>query len=370
VEDYGLLESSASYEEARDRLLMLLQEKPDDGSLLRSLAVVYGLLGEPAKVFRCYQKAIKSNPRDGESHFNLALLYLQHGNYTPGFIEYEWRLNRVHRSAPANALGAELWDGRPLREEALLLHTEQGFGDSVQFIRFLDQVRQRAEKIYLSCPSALLRLFSGLDGLAGVVAEGQPLPRCHFHCSLLSLPHLFNTTIESLPGKIPYLPVSQMARPQLERPRIGLAWRAKTSSPNGAYRSMPLADFRPLIGLPVDWVSLQKDVTDEEKQVLTEEFAAEERGSTLQDFKDTADLIETLDLVLTVDTSAAHISGALNRPTWVLVPQYSDWRWLLDRDDSPWYPSVTVFRQKVNGDWSGQVDAILQRLRDGLNRTG
>ncbi len=363
MEYYDLLASSGSHEEARDRLLELLREKPDDGAILRALAVVYGLLDQPAQVARSYQKAIRANPQDAESHFNLALLYLQHGNYLPGFIEYEWRVPQAKMKPPANAPGAVPWDGRVLREEALVVHCEQGLGDCVQFIRFLPLVRERVAKIYLVCYPALLRLFSGLEGLAGIVTDKDTLPACAFHCPLLSLPRIFKTTMETLPRTIPYLPVTGVERPAGTRRRIGLVWRANAVSRNGSYRSVPLADLRPLADLPVDWISLQKDPTEEERAVLRADFAAEDGGSAFQDMKDTADVVETLDLVLTVDTSVAHIGGALGRSTWVMLPRYSDWRWLLDRSDSPWYPTVTVFRQKAEDSWAELIRAVRQSLQ-------
>ncbi|HEX4141130.1 MAG TPA: tetratricopeptide repeat protein [Candidatus Methylacidiphilales bacterium] len=369
MEYFRILETSGSYEEARDQLLGLLKEKPNDGAILRALAVVYGLLDQPAQVFRCYQKALQANPQDAQVHFDLGLLYLQHGNYLAGFVEYEWRRNLASLKAPANAPGAKPWDGRELREEALVLHCEQGLGDCVQFIRFLPHVRERVAKIYLVCYPALLRLFSGLEGLAGIVAEKEPLPPCQYHCSLLSLPRVFKTTLETLPKAVPYLPLAGVERLAGARPRIGFVWRAKADSANGGYRSVPLAELRPLADLPVEWISLQKDITDEEQTMLRTEFAAEERGSTFQDLKDTADLVETLDLVLTVDTSIAHIGGALARPTWVLVPRYSDWRWLLDRSDSPWYPTAALFRQETNGDWAGPIRAVRDELRNRFFRS-
>jgi len=149
---------------------------------------------------------------------------------------------------------------------------------------------------------------------------------------------------------------------------VGLVWRANVDSPSGNYRSVPLSALLPLANLPVDWISLQKEITDEEREILRTDFAAEERGSTFRDLKDTADLVETLDLVITVDTSVVHVAGALARPVWILLPKLSDWRWLLDRRDSPWYPTLTLFRQKRDSDWSEQVRAVHQNLQNCLDR--
>jgi tetratricopeptide (TPR) repeat protein len=368
VEYFSILESSANFEEARDRLLALLQEKPNDGGLLKMLGVVSGLLGQTAQAFRYYQTAIQANPQDGEAHFNVALLYLQHGNYPAGFTEYEWRRNRTHQQAPACAPDAALWDGRPLRDEPLVLRCEQGLGDNIQFIRFLPQVRERVAKIYLVCYPALHRLFSGLEGLAGIGPENESLPPCLFHASLASLPRIFKTSLETLPRTVPYLPVSPPTPRRSARPRVGLAWRANVASADGSYRSAPLAAFRPLADLPVDWISLQMELTDEEKYILRTDFKAEDKGNSFQDLKDTADVVETLDLVVTVDTSMVHLAGAMARPTWVLLPRSSDWRWLLDRRDSPWYPTATLIRQTKDSDWSGPVRAVRRGFDAALDR--
>ena len=352
---------SGHYEEARDLLLQLLKENPGNSAALRSLGLVSTRLGQPAQAFRYCQQAILANPQDAEAHFSLALLYLLHGNYEKGFIEYEWRLSRENCIVPRYAQGT-LWDGRPLQDEALMLHCEQGFGDNLQFIRFLRPLRERVSKIYLACHPELVRLFSGLEGLAGIVTDGQPLPPCEYHCLLLSLPRIFQTTLRTLPRENPYLPISQQPPARSSRPRVGLVWRANRSSPNSNYRSVPLADLRSLAALPLDWISLQRDPDDAEREILRADFHAEDIGNSFRDFKDTADCLETLDLILTVDTSMSHLAGALGRPTWILLPRWSDWRWLLDRDDSPWYPTLTLFRQSIDGDWSHPLRAVQENL--------
>lgn len=351
------------YEEARELLLQLLKESPGHPAALRSLGLVSTRLGQPAQAFRYYHQVLQANPQDAEAHFSLALLYLMHGNYEKGFIEYEWRLSRENCVVQRYAQGT-FWDGRPLQDEALMLHCEQGFGDNLQFIRFLPQLRERVAKIYLACHPELIRLFSGLEGLAGIVTDKQPLPPCEYHCPLLSLPRIFKTTLETLPREVPYLPVSHRPDDSSRRPCVGLVWRANRSSPNSNYRSVPLTDLRSLADLPLDWISLQRDPDDAEKKILREDFKAEDLGGTFRDFKDTAACLEGLDLVLSVDTSVVHVAGALGRPTWLLAPRWADWRWMLDRTDSPWYPTLTIFRQTVDGNWSQPLRVV----RDGLRK--
>ena len=357
--------NSGRYEEARDLLAGLLKKSPASSTVLRSLGLVHGRLGQLAQAARYCRMAVQADPQDSEAHFSLALLLLLNGNYEQGWVEYEWRLNRANCVAPRYAQGAR-WDGRPLDEEALMLHCEQGFGDNLQFIRFLPLLRERVKKIYLACHPELVRLFSGLDGLAGIVTDKQPLPVCQFHCPLLSLPHLFKVTLATIPQRIPYLPVSTALPERPFRPRVGIVWRANRSSPNSGYRSVPLADLRTLANLPLDWISLQRDLDSEELEILQTDFNAQDRAGEFRDFKDTADCLETLDLVITVDTSVAHLAGALGRPVCILLPKCSDWRWLLDRPDSPWYPTMRLFRQKTDSDWKDPLRDLRHKLEDFL----
>ena len=202
-----------------------------------------------------------------------------------------------------------LWDGRELGDEALMLHCEQGFGDNLQFIRLLPLLRERVKTVHLACHKELVRLFSGLKGLASIVTDGQPLPKCAYHVPLLSLARIFKITLETLPRRVPYLPVpAVMPRDRAARKRVGLAWRASRLSPNGAYRSVSLADLRPLANLPIEWVSLQKDPDAEEQQILREDFHAEEKGSAFRDFQDTADSVQSLDL--------GGLRRYIRRPRW------------------------------------------------------
>ena len=352
-------------EEARGLLLALLKERPASSAVLRSLGLVSLRLGQPTQAARYCRQAVQADPQDSEAHFSLALLLLLNGNYEQGWVEYEWRLTRDNCVAHRYAQGAR-WDGRPLEDEALMLHCEQGFGDNLQFIRFLPLLRHRVKKIYLACHPELVRLFSGLEGLAGIVTDQQPLPCCQFHCPLLSLPYLFKTTLATIPQKVPYLPVSNPLPEGPRRPRVGLVWRANRSSSNSSYRSVALAALRTLANLPVDWISLQRDPDIDEREILEIDFKAQDIGATFRDFKDTSDRLESLDLILTVDTSVAHLAGALGRPTWLLLPKCSDWRWLQDRSDSPWYPTMSLFRQATDGDWDGPLNSVRQKLESFL----
>jgi hypothetical protein len=350
------------YVEAREKFTELLSATPHSSPVLRSLAQVSFRLGQTAQAVRYCRQAVDANPRDSEAHFSLALLYLLHGNYEKGWIEYEWRLTREHCVAHRYAEGAALWDGRALDHEALMLHCEQGIGDSLQFIRFLPLVRERVKTIHLACHPELVRLFSGLEGVASIVTDGQPLPPFQFHCPLLSVPRLFNVTLATVPAAVPYLPLSNQSAPKSGRLRVGLVWRASPGSAWHNARSVPLASLRSLAPLPVEWISLQRDPDAAEQKILRDDFHAVEMGSTFRDFKDTAECVETLDLVISVDTSVAHLAGALARPTCILLHRWADWRWLLDRADSPWYPTARLFRQTTEGDWTGPLEPLKREL--------
>ena len=249
-----------------------------------------------------------------------------------------------------------------------MLHCEQGLGDAMQFIRFLPQVRERVKTIHLACHPGLVRLFSGLEGLAGIVTEKQEVPRCDFHCPLLSLPRIFGTTLETLPRAIPYLPVPTVPPRAGETPRIGLVWRAGAPNAGGRYRSATLRELLPWAEAPVEWVNLQKDADAEERALLRSAFRVTEEPP-LRDFQETAEVVQGLDLVISVDTSPLHVAGGLGKPLWIPVPRWADWRWLTERADSPWYPTAMLFRQERDRDWSGPIREIGARLEK-LQRGG
>ena len=342
-------------------LLEHLHQTGTSAQILRGLAQVNTRLSRPAKALRYALEAVRKFPQDADAHFTLALLYLLHGNCEQGFTEYEWRLNRdVSMIVPEYAEGRQLWDGRPLESEPLLLHCEQGFGDNLQFIRFLPQLKERVKTIYLACHPELFRLFSKLEGLAGLVTEKQPIPSCEVHCPLLSLPHRLKVRLDNIP-QAPYLFASSSSSEQFykqNKPRVGLVWRAKLASPNGHYKSVTLKELLPLTTLPVEWISLQKDPDRAEKEMLQNHFHAQEMGGNFQDFLDTADGLSGLDYLITVDTSVAHLAGAMGVKTLLLLPKWPDWRWLLDRSKSPWYPNMTLFRQDKDRNWSHAIDQL------------
>ena len=329
---------------------------------LRARGVVNIRRGEPERALRYFEEALAISPDDAEVHFSLSLYYLSRGDYPKGFAAYESRVERPGCIAPGFAERAPLWDGTPIPDRSLLVHCEQGAGDAIQFIRLLPLLKERVGVLYLACHDGLYRLFDKLPGPDRVFNEQMPLPAYDFQLPLLSIPHRLGLTLAQIPARVPYLEVPPTPIPSTSRrrPRVGLVWRAKPHE--GEYRSAPLAALTALAAAPVDWISLQKDPTPEERTLLTG-FEAEEAGSGFTDFQDTAAKIATLDLVIAVDTAVAHVAGALAKPVWVLLPKWAEWRWLIDRTDSPWYPTARLFRQESDHDWAELARRVAGRLR-------
>ena len=296
------------------------------------------------------------DPDLAEAHWNLALALLATGDFERGWQEHEWRW-RANVIGPEQSFRQPLWLGaEDLTGKTILLHNEQGLGDALQFVRYAPQVRQRGARVVLRVQRPLLSLMAGLAGADHVIAEGDALPEFDYHCPLLSLPLAFGTHLQNIPAGIPYLhpAADRLAKWQSilgERtaPRIGLAWSGNPAHKNDRNRSIALKQLLPLLSVPgVRFVSLQRDLREDDAAVLGNLPALVSIGAQLDDFADTAAAISLLDLVITVDTAVAHLAGALGKPVWVLLPFAPDWRWLLKREDSPWYPTARLFRQPLS----------------------
>jgi hypothetical protein len=245
-------------------------------------------------------------------------------------------------------------------------------GDTIQFVRYASLVRQKGGRVLLSCPGSLSGLFQGLVGVDGLYPDGRDLPGYDCQVPLLSLPGLLGTNLETIPAAVPYLH-QDPARVAAWRQRlagcaglkVGVAWRGNPRHKNDRNRSMTAARFAAALSVPgLMVVSLQKDGTAEEIEALRSQGPVLEAGPELKDFSDTAAVMAALDLVVSVDTSVCHLAGALALPVWTLVPFSPDWRWLLGRDDSPWYPTLRLFRQPATGDWESVVAAVAAELRE------
>jgi len=328
-------------------------------------------MGRIDEAIAACRQAIALNPDYAEFHFNLALSLLTSGDFQQGWEEYEWRWKCKEFPSPARDFAQPQWDGCPLEGRTLLLHTEQGHGDALQFIRYFPLVEQRGGKILIECYAELQRLFRTTAGRCQVVVRGQPLPAFDLHSPLLSLPRVFGTNLANIPNTVPYLRADPEDAGRWQRRladdsalvKVGLAWAGRPTHTNDRNRSIKLARLAPLGQLPgVRFFSLQKGEVAAEAKTPPPGMELVDWTEELKDFAETAALIANLDLVVAVDTAVVHLAGAMGKPVWVLLPFGSDWRWLLERQDSPWYPSMRLFRQSRIGDWDSVIARVVEAL--------
>ncbi|MFN7308260.1 MAG: tetratricopeptide repeat protein, partial [Acetobacteraceae bacterium] len=316
----------------------------------------------------CYDQALKLLPNEKETLWSRALALLTLGRFEEGWLAYEYR-NLRHNSLAARKYPMPLWWGKePLQGERLYIYWEQGLGDTIQFARYALLAAAAGAKVTLSVQGPLLRLFKNFDLNIRIIGQTDVPDEFDLHCPLLTLPLAFGTRLETIPAfENGYLTASpeDVARWHQRLPagrrRIGLVWSGSQAHANDANRSLALAKISPLFQLGDVWVSLQKEVRDRDLAALAGSGILDV-SAELGDFADTAALISALDLVISVDTSVAHLAGALGKPTWVMLPFAPDFRWLLDREDSPWYPKMRLFRQSRAGDWDGVVARIGEAL--------
>jgi len=305
-----------------------------------------------------HDRAAALAPDDALVHWNRAMSLLLSGDLAAGFAEYEWRAKTADHAPPTH--GSPRWDGKDPKGLRLLLLAEQGFGDAIQFTRYAPLLRARGAEVVIQCHPKLLGLFETLDGTPAVIASGDVAPQVDAHLPLMSLPHLLGTTAETIPADIPYLRAPADAPPPPHkdgRRRIGLCWTGNPDHPDNRHRSLPFDALAPLLSrTAADWRSLQFGPAAAE--VLPHLPEDRDWTACLEGFGNTAAALESCDLVITIDTSAAHLAGALGRPVWLLLKYAPDWRWMIGRDDSPWYPTARLFRQAAPGDWAGVVAAV------------
>jgi hypothetical protein len=291
------------------------------------------------------------------------------GRYTEGWQPYEAR-RRVKGAAVLPDRQRPLWLGKEsIAGKTILLYAEQGLGDTIQFCRYAALVAGQGARVILEVQPALTTLLADIEGPQQLVAQGDPLPDFDCHCPLLSLPLALGTRLETIPASIPYLAAQperiakwEAALGQKEKPRVGIAWFGNPQNGSDRNRSMPLHRLLPLLTAGASFVSLHHEVRAEDQTVLDARPELLHFGGGLGDFTDMAALVTRLDLVISVCTSVAHLAGALGKPVWVLLPFAPDWRWMLDRTDSPWYPTARLFRQQRIGDWDGVIRTVAEHL--------
>jgi tetratricopeptide (TPR) repeat protein len=346
--------------------------KPDYAEAFNNRGNALQALKRLDEALASYDKALAFKPDYAEAHWNEALLRLLTGDFSRGWAKYEWRWRNESLALSTRNFSQPLWLGAAAIDgKTILLHSEQGFGDTIQFCRYVPLLAARGARVILEVPRSLQELMTNLAGATQVISKGDSLPDFDVQCPFLSLPLAFATRLETIPSATPYLraPVQALKNWQARlgpkaRPRIGLAWSGRPTHKNDQNRSISLRSLLALLDIEATFVSLQKDVRTDDAAVLKERDDILDFGDALKDFSDTAALISHLDLVISVDTSVAHLAGALAKPVWVLLPFLPDWRWLLDRDDSPWYPTARLFRQDNTRAWDDVIVRVHEALRD------
>jgi tetratricopeptide (TPR) repeat protein len=328
-----------------------------------------GLFEEAIAVYR---QAIAMKPTSAIGHCNLGSSLLLEGDFETGWPEYEWRWQaKEYYTAPRNFTQPR-WDGSDLAGRRILTWAEQGFGDTIQFARYLPILAARG-RVICECQPQLMRLFTSLPSGMQLVAHGQDLPEFDVHCAVMSLPTVLRTTLSIIPNNVPYLSHDPTLRERWRSRlptdkgllKIGLSWAGNPKHLNDRTRSMPLATLAPLASISDLWFcSLQKGSRSVEAAGGLAGMPVADWSSELNDFADTASLVAGLDLVITVDTAVAHLAGAMGKPVWVMVPFIPDWRWMRGRSESPWYPTMRLFRQDAYEDWQPVIARIVEALRE------
>jgi FkbM family methyltransferase len=330
-------------------------------------------LGRFEEAIACFEEALRHRPDFSDGHLNLGIILLQIGDFQRGFAEYHWRWRT--QQCPDLRYTEALWQGQELNGKTILLTAEQGFGDTIQFARYATLVAQRGGRVVIACQKPLMRLLATVPGVTACADRDRDNVETHTHAPLLELPCILGTTLETIPANIPYLtpppnPTIRLHTPPDTRLKIGFVWATNPTNSTSGKRSCPLKHFLSLLEIPgIALYSLQKELSDPDRQELQAWLQSHDRLQDLQDqlsdFADTAAAIAQLDQVITVDTAVAHLAGALGKPTWTLLPYIADWRWLINREDSPWYPTMRLLRQNQPNDW----DELFTRIHTQLHTT-
>ncbi|HJO74212.1 MAG TPA: tetratricopeptide repeat protein [Rhodospirillales bacterium] len=339
---------------------------PESADSHYNLGLALRDLGDTDEALQCFAKTLELTPDHPGSHWDRSLALLQKGDLKGGFEEYEWRWKQT--SNPPRGFQQPEWDGAELKGKTILLHQEQGFGDMIQFARYIPMVKERGGTIIVEAQPQLSRLFSTIDGVGQVVNRGSDLPKFDVYAPMMSLARIFGTTLDTVPAAVPYLKPPDQHAQQLpatmsKKLKVGIAWAGRPTHKNDANRSCSFSHFTELMGLAdITFYSLQIGPSVGDIAAQGCEAFVTELGSKMNDFADTAAVVQQLDLVITVDTAVAHLAGALGKPVWVAAPYPGDWRWMLEREDSPWYPTLRLFRQPAPGDWK----TVFENLRRSL----
>ena len=346
---------------------------PDSADNLVNLSLAFTDLDERDSAIACLLRAIGLHPSHADARLALAQNLLAQGEFGPGWLEYEWRNETEAGRGQLPRITSAPWNGMRIPGGRILLVGDQGYGDTLQFARYIPQVAERCKEVILGCSAEMASLMARIPGVSLCCHRWNEIPGHAAHIRLSSLPGVFHTTIDTIPGQRPYLVADPLRKakwaarldelaPRSLR-RIGIAWSGRPTHPNDRRRSLRLAQLAPLAAAgPATFVSLQKPFPAADVPSLGAFPGLTDLSGELVDFEETAGLLANLDMVITVDTSIGHLSGALGRPVWILLAKASDWRWLLDRSDSPWYPTARLFRQRQPGGWDDVIVEAAEAL--------
>ncbi|MGD1704868.1 tetratricopeptide repeat protein, partial [Dapis sp. BLCC M229] len=332
------------------------------------LGKIFLELGKLTESRQYYEQALKLDKNHANARFGLASILLKQGNFIQGFYEYEWRWQK--KDFTSRNFSQPLWDGSNFQGKTLLVYTEQGLGDSIQFIRYIPLVKKLEGRVIVELHQAGLKLlFTTVSGIDKLLIRGENLPDFHLQIPLMSLPRIFQTTLETIPAEIPYLSVPKLTNfaipPAPEKNlKIGICWQTNSNINTSQKRSCPVEYLQEILSIgKTNFYILQKEVLPADLEWLNSQTQIHNLGSSFKNLADTAAAIKQLDLVISIDTAVAHLAGALGKPVWILLPFVSDWRWMLDRNDSPWYPTARLFRQANIGDWDGVFEQVEESLK-------
>ncbi len=356
---------------ASERTLALA---PDHVKALHNRGMALQALNRFQEALASYDAAIARQRDYADAHFNRSLALLTLGDLPSGFAAYEWRWQRTGMPNERRGHGRPLWLGEfPLQRKTILLQAEQGLGDTIQFARYVPPIARTGAKVILEVQRELVPLLVGMEGASSVVGRGEALPPFDVQSPLGSLPLALKTELSTIPAEIPYIKSdpARVAKWQSRlnerggrgrRPRIGIAWAGNAKHGNDRNRSIALAELAPLFSLDKPFVAIQRDLRDDDASLLAAHRQVMPIGDALDDFADTAAVLDLVDLVITVDTSVAHLAGAMGRPVWILLPFSPDWRWTLIGESSRWYPTARLFRQPSPRDWASVVAQVRSEL--------
>jgi hypothetical protein len=385
------LQKEGRTEEAKEHYLAALRLNPGLLETRTNLGTAWHEQGRYEEALTAYDEVLRLQADFGPARWSRALVWLVQGDFERGWPDYEWRWTQF--DGPLRAFPQPRWNGADLGGQPILIHAEQGLGDTLQFIRYVPMVHERGGKVIVECQPALAQLVATVSGVETVVSHGSAWPAFAVHAPLLSLPRIFQTSLSTIPAVVPYVHVTaelvaqwqsrlaEVAPPAVHGGRclrIGIAWQGNPKYVSDRKRSIPLSQFEPLSNVPgVTLISLQRGAGTEQLQSVAGRWRVIDMENSLgndpESLLNLAAIIKNLDLVITCDTAIAHLAGALAAPVWVALPHIPDWRWLLQREDSPWYPSMRLFRQSCQGRWDDvftRMESELQAKSSSLGHSG